>query len=265
MGRKPGFFYDIGRKARELLYRDYVHQPENHYSWGYVDCSCDVRCNVPEMLPGLGAIVRVYVPYQRLSEVEIGYLYDFVGITMGASMTNNPLVNFSGVLGYSRCYIGTAIAFDTQVGQLLKCDGGLNFKVPFLRAALQLKEKGGTLSASCYTKPLRDAAFAAEVTHRFADKLTTIQLGSQYEINEALMIKGRVSTDGDIGALLQLQFFNAVYLTFGGEINVKDVNSARMGIACALKYEIPHIASGKIKLPISIGEIGGGKGWCVTK
>lgn len=71
-------------------------------------------------------------------QVEVGYLYDFVGITMGASMTNNPLVNFSGVLGYSGCYIGTSVAFDTQVGQLLKCDGGLNFRVPFLKAALQL-------------------------------------------------------------------------------------------------------------------------------
>lgn len=71
-------------------------------------------------------------------QVELRYLHDYAGITMGVSMTKYPLIHFSGAIGTSLCNGGTAISIDTQVGRLSRCDAGLSFNTRFLDAAVTL-------------------------------------------------------------------------------------------------------------------------------
>ena len=85
-----------------------------------------------------------FIPRNQLTkvdftlQVEVQYLHDFAGITMGASLTRSPVVNFSSVLGTSSYNIGTAISVDTLLGQLSQWDAGLSLNTRFLSAAVTL-------------------------------------------------------------------------------------------------------------------------------
>ncbi|KAL3528331.1 hypothetical protein ACH5RR_007653 [Cinchona calisaya] len=252
MGRKPGLYSDIGISARGLLYGDYVHQPPIHYRFGYFDWSLHLLCEINKIVRGLTTVFRVVIPYQRSSRVELQYLHDYAGITMGVSMTKNPLVNFSCVLGTSLCNIGTAMSFDTLVGQLSKWDAGLSFNTAFLNAAVTLTEKGDALSASCYSNPLKRTAFATELTHRFKQNQTAMKLGGQHSLSDTTMVKARVGTDGDIGAAVQLECFSAFLLTIAGEINVKTIRTAKIGMSCSFSYDIRHHVFSSIGIPLNI-------------
>lgn len=108
------------------------------------------------------------------------------------------------------------------------------------------------MSGSCYSKPLRGIGFAAELTHRFLHNQTSARLGGQFSPSGSMLVKARVGTDGDIGALVRLQCFSALALTFSGEINVKAIRSAKMGMSCSLNYEIAHHLVTSIGIPFNI-------------
>lgn len=87
---------------------------------------------------------------------------------------------------------------------------------------------------------MNKSAIAAEMSHRFLSKQTSIKLGIQVSPIPSVMIKTRVGIDGTIGCLLRKELFPSFYVTVEGETNVKaaDMKSAaRIGITCAFKYK----------------------------
>lgn len=82
---------------------------------------------------------------------------------------------------------------------------------------------------------MNKSAIAAEMSHRFLSKQTSIKLGIQVSPIPSVMIKTRVGIDGTIGCLLQKELFPSFYVTVEGETNVK--TGARIGITCAFKYK----------------------------
>ncbi|KAG5614831.1 hypothetical protein H5410_014655 [Solanum commersonii] len=275
MGKGPGLYSDIGKKTRDLLYRDYQTDHKftiTTYSPTGVaitssglkkgdlfladvntqlknknittDIKVDTNSNllatvtVDEAAPGLKTIFSCRIPDQSSAKMELQYLHDYAGICTSVGLTANPIVNFSGVLGTNVLALGTDVSFDTKAGAITKCNAGLSFTNADLITSLNLNNKGDSLSASYYhiVTPLTSTAVGAEVTHCFSTSENTITVGTQHQLDPLTTVKARVNNFGTATALIQHEWRPKSLFTISGEVDTKAVDkSAKFGLALALK------------------------------
>ncbi|KAL1554804.1 Voltage-dependent anion-selective channel protein 1 [Salvia divinorum] len=275
MGKGPGLYSDIGKRARDLLYRDYNSDQKftiTTYSPTGVtltstgtkkgelfladvntqlknknittDIKVDTGSNlfttvtIDEPTPGLKAILSFRVPDQRSGKLELQYLHDYAGISSSVGLTANPVVNLSAVLGNNKLALGTDVSFDTKEGALTKCNFGASFINSDLIAALSVNDKGDTLSASYYhiVSPLSNTAVGAEVTHCFSSSVNTITVGTQRQLDPLTTVKARLNNGGKAYALIQHEWRPKSLVTISTEVDTKSIDkSAKFGLALALK------------------------------
>ncbi|XWS40848.1 hypothetical protein CRYUN_Cryun17cG0031300 [Craigia yunnanensis] len=275
MGKGPGLYTDIGKKARDLLYKDY--QTDHKFTLTTsspmgvaitsagtkkgdlfladvntqiknrnvtTDIKVDTNSNlfttitVDEPAPGLKAIFSFRVPDQSSGKVELQYLHDYAGISSSIGLSVNPIVNFSGVIGSNVLALGTDLSFDTKTGNFTKCNAGLSFSNADLIASLSLNEKGDSLNASYYhiVNPLINTVVGAEVTHSFSTNENTITVGTQHALDPLTMVKARVNNAGKASALIQHEWRPRSLFTISGEVDTKSIDkSAKVGLALVLK------------------------------
>ncbi|KAF2316238.1 hypothetical protein GH714_041579 [Hevea brasiliensis] len=258
MGKGPGLYTEIGKKARDLLYKDYQTDQKftiTTYSPTGVaitstgvkkgdlfladvntqlknknittDVKVDTDSNLfttitfDEPAPGLKAILSFRVPDQRSGK----YWVD-----------TQPIVNFSGVIGTNVASLGTDLSFDTQTGNFTKCNAGLSYSNADLIASLTLNDKGDSLKASYYHIVNPAHTVGAEVSHSFSTNENTITVGSQHALDPLTTVKARVNNLGRVSALIQHEWRPKSFFTLSGEVDSKAIEkSAKFGLALALK------------------------------
>ncbi|WOH09661.1 hypothetical protein DCAR_0729119 [Daucus carota subsp. sativus] len=275
MGKGPGLYSDIGKKTRDLLYKDYQSDQKfsitTYSTTGAViassatkkgellladvstqlkhgnitaDIKVDTGSNllgtitVDEAAPGLKTILSSKIPDQRSTKLEVQYLHDHAGISASVGLIPNPIINFSGAVGSSVASLGTDVSFDTKTGDFTKYNAGLSFTNADLIASLALNEKGNQLSASYYhlLSPLTNSAVGAEVTHNFSTNENTITVGTQHALDPLTTVKARVNNSGKVHALIQHEWRPKSLFTISGEVDTKAVDkTAKLGLALALK------------------------------
>ncbi|KAL8114630.1 mitochondrial outer membrane protein porin of 34 kDa-like [Apium graveolens] len=275
MGKGPGLYTDIGKKARDLLYRDYQSDQKlsiTTYSTtgavisssvtkkgeilladvgtqlkhgkATVDVKFDTASNLlgtitfDEAAPGLKSILSFKVPDERSAKLEVQYLHDYAGINTSVGLTANPTINFSGVFGNSVASLGTDVSFDTKTGNFSKYNAGLTFTNADLIASLAVNEKGNLLNASYYhlLSPLTNSAVGAEVTHNFSTNENAITVGTQHALDPLTTVKARANNSGKVHALIQHEWQPKSFFTISGEVDTKAVDkTAKLGLALALK------------------------------
>ncbi|XWS69759.1 hypothetical protein CRYUN_Cryun04dG0206600 [Craigia yunnanensis] len=275
MGKGPGLYSDIGKKARDLLYKDYQADHKftvtTYTSNGVAitstgtkkgelllgDVSTELKnknittnvkvdtnsnlfttVTVDEPAPGLKTIFSFIVPDQRSGKVELQYQHEYAGISTSIGLTANPLVNFSGVVGNNCVSVGTDLSFDTASGNFTKLNAGLNFTHSDLIASLTLNDKGDTLNASYYhiVSPLTNTAVGAELTHSFSSNENTLTIGTQHALDPLTTVKARVNNYGRASALIQHEWRPKSLFTISGEVDTRAIEkSAKVGLALTLK------------------------------
>uniref|UniRef100_A0A7N0U7X2 Uncharacterized protein n=1 Tax=Kalanchoe fedtschenkoi TaxID=63787 RepID=A0A7N0U7X2_KALFE len=275
MGKGPGLYSDIGKKARDLLYKDYQSDQKftiTTYSPTGVaitssgtkkgdlfladvntqikhknittDIKVDTNSNlfstitVDEPTPGLKTIFSFKVPDQRSGKIELQYLHEHVGISSSVGLTANPIVNLSGVIGSNGVSLGGDVAYDTKTGDFIKCNAGFGFSNADLIAAFTLNDKGNTVNASYYhiVNPITNTAVGAEVTHSLTTNENTITVGTQHTLDPLTTVKARVNNFGKASALIQHEWRPRSLLTISGEVDTKAIEkTAKVGLALALK------------------------------
>ncbi|OWM64562.1 mitochondrial outer membrane protein porin of 34 kDa-like [Punica granatum] len=275
MGKGPGLYTDIGKKARDLLYKDYQSDQKftiTTYSPTGVaitssgtkkgqlfladvntqlknrnittDVKVDTNSNLSttitldEPAPGLKTIFSFRLPDQRSGKVEVQYLHEYAGISSSIGLTANPVVNFSGVIGSNALALGTDVCFDTKTGNFTKCNAGLSFSNADLIASLTLNDKGDSLNASYYhiVNAVTNTAVGAEVTHSFSTNENTITVGTQHALDPLTTLKGRVNNSGKASVLIQHEWRPKSFFTISGEVDTKSIEkTAKVGLALALK------------------------------
>ncbi|KAK3035671.1 hypothetical protein RJ639_032543 [Escallonia herrerae] len=199
---------------------------------------CYLATSVKELVPGLGTSFVFFIPYQRSNKVELQYSNDFAGITAGINLTVPPITNFSAVIGRNFLCIGTDLSFDSATRTFAKCNAGFSFNSPVLDASMTLNDKCDNLKASFYrsVNPLTTSAIAAELSHKFFSNETTLAFGAQHALFPVTVLKARVDTRGNVGALLQQELFQTFFCTMAGELDVKaGRTSAKVGMSLALR------------------------------
>ncbi|XP_059449079.1 mitochondrial outer membrane protein porin of 36 kDa-like [Corylus avellana] len=275
MGKGPGLYSDIGKRTRDLLYKDYQSDQKftitTYSSTGVAitssgtkkgelfladvntqlknknittDIKVDTSSNlfttitVDQPTPGLKAIFSFRVPDQRSGKVELQYLHDYAGISTSVGLTANPVINFSGVIGTNVVALGTDLSFDSKTGNFTKCNAGLSFSNADLIASLTLNDKGDTVNASYYhtVNPFTNTAVGAEVTHSFTTNENTITVGTQHALDPLTTVKARVNNLGRATALIQHEWRPKSHFTISGEVDTRAIEkSAKVGLALALK------------------------------
>ncbi|XP_030458311.1 mitochondrial outer membrane protein porin of 36 kDa-like isoform X1 [Syzygium oleosum] len=248
MSNCPGLYINIGKEARDLLYKGYGQHPPVHFHQQFIDLncdlSCDLSCRIEEIIPGLGTAFKLIAPYT--GKVELQYLHDYAAITAGTGVIANafrgydPLISFSGVVGSTLVSLGTDIVFDISARAFNRIDAGLSLRFPALVASLNLNDKLDTLRASCYhtVNPLTQTAVAAELKHSFSISDTSITMGTQQAIFTSTLVKARVSTKGKVSALIQQQFLQKLCLSIAGEVDISRNSLSwipKIGLTVALR------------------------------
>ncbi|CBI22157.3 hypothetical protein AAG906_023348 [Vitis piasezkii] len=275
MGKGPGLYTEIGKKARDLLYKDYQSdhkltitscsptgvaitssgtkkgdifvadvntqlKNKNITTDVKIDTSSNlfVTVTVDEPAPGLKSIFNFKVPDQRSGKVELQYLHDYAGISTSIGLTANPIVNFSGTIGTNVVALGTDLSFDTKSGNFTKCNAGVSFCNADLIASLTVNDKGDAVNASYFhsVNLLTNTAVGAEVTHSFSTNQNTLTLGAQHKLDPLTTVKARVNNFGKASALIQHEWRPRSLFTISGEVDTKAVDkTAKVGLALALK------------------------------
>lgn len=275
MAKGPGLYSDIGKRARDLLYRDYQSDHKftlTTYTANGVgittsgikkgesllgdvttqlknknitaDIKVDTYSNlstiitIDEPAPGLKTIFSFMVPDQRSGKAEVQYLHEYAGVSTSLGLTANPIVNFSGVAGNNVLSLGTDLSYDTATGNFTKYNGGLSVTTSDLIASLTLNDKGNTLTASYYhtVSPLTSTAVGAELSHSFSTKENTLHIGTQHALDPLTTVKARVNNNGKASALIQHQFRPKSLFTISGEVDTRAIEkSAKVGLALAIK------------------------------
>ncbi|XP_039118570.1 mitochondrial outer membrane porin-like [Dioscorea cayenensis subsp. rotundata] len=259
----PGLYSEIGKKARDLLYKDYQTDQKftlttctpNGFAitasgtkksdliFGEIQTqlknkyvTVDVKANSDSSLlttvtandvatPGLKTICSFVVPDQKSGKAELQYLHDYAGVNAAIGLTRNPLLNLSGVIGTNTFATGVDVAFDTATGNFTKYNSAVSFTNVDLIASIALNNNGDSLTASYYhlINPLLSTAVGGEITHSFSSNENTMTFGTQHALDPQTIVKARINNYGKASALIQHEWRPKSLITLSGEVDTKSI------------------------------------------
>uniref|UniRef100_A0A0D9WJ34 Uncharacterized protein n=1 Tax=Leersia perrieri TaxID=77586 RepID=A0A0D9WJ34_9ORYZ len=261
----PGLYSEIGKKARDLLYKDYqtdqkftlttyaangaaitvastkkneaiFSEIQSQLKNNNVTVDLITTFTVHDLTPGMKGILSIPFPYQKSAKAEVQYLHPHAGLNASVGLHANPLVSFSGAFGTAAFAFGGDVAFDTESGNFTKYNAGLSHTTQDLTAALLLNNKGDSLAASYYHKVSQGSAVGAELAHSFSSNENTLTFGTQHALDELTTVKARFNNFGMASALLQHEFRPKSLVTISTEVDTKAIDkSSKVGLSLVLK------------------------------
>lgn len=275
MGSGPAPFSEIGKKARDLLTRDYNFDHKFSLSTVSKDglgitatgvkvdglffgdigtqfkngkTAVDVKVNtnsnvsttitLNEVVDGGKAILSFKLPDHKSGKLDLHYANGYAAVSSSTGLTPAPLLEFSAATGTKDITLGAEIAFDSASASFSKYNAGVMLTKPDFSASLILADKGETLKASYIhlVNPASENAVAAEMVHRFNTFENSFTIGSSHKIDTATMMKTRFSSNGKFGVLCQHEWRPKSLATVSAEYDCKAVGApTKVGVALALK------------------------------
>ncbi|XP_020246496.1 mitochondrial outer membrane protein porin 6 [Asparagus officinalis] len=275
MASGPPPFSDIGKKAKDLLTKDYNFDHKfilttlsnaglaitatgmklnelflgdvgTQYKSGRTTVDVKVNTNsnvsttvtVNEIVSGMKASLSFKIPDQKSGKLDVHYLNNHAAVSSSIGLTPAPLLEFSTALGTKELSFGAEIGFDSASACFTKYNAGVGLNKPDFSAALMLADKGESLKASYIhlVDPISGHAVAAEMVHRFKSSENSFTFGSSHNLDPLTMVKTRFSDNGKVAVLCQHQWRPKSLVTVSAEYDPKAVTSpSRVGVALALK------------------------------
>ncbi|KAL6539669.1 hypothetical protein OROHE_011440 [Orobanche hederae] len=274
MGNGPDPFSEIGKRARDLLTKDYNYDQKfslsipsstgmgltatgvkkdqffvgdisTQYRSGKatVDVKVDTYSNVStkvtyNVVPSTKAAISFRVPDHKSSKLDVHYLHHHAAINSSIGLYPSPLLEVAAAIGSKGIAIGGEIGFDTSSSSFTKCNAGISYNKPDFSAALILTDKGQTVKASYVhlVKPLTGTEVAVEMTHRLSGFENSFSIGSVHKIDKLTSVRTRFSDNGKFAILSRREWRPKSFATFSAEYDTKAINAApKFGLSIALK------------------------------
>ncbi|KAG5225800.1 mitochondrial outer membrane protein [Salix suchowensis] len=274
MGSKPAPFSDIGKRAKDLLTKDYNYDhkftlsilsstgmgftatglKKDKFFFGdistlyksentVVDVKVDTysivstKVTVNDIFPSTKAAISFKIPDHKSGKLDVQYLHHHAAIESSIGLNPNPLLELSAAIGSNNLSVGSEVGFDTASSSFVKCNAGIGLNKPDFSAALLLMDKGQTLKASYVhsVNPLHSVA--AEMTHRLSSSENSFTIGSSHVVDPFTVVKTRFSDNGKAAMLCQHEWRPKSLITFSAEYDPKATHAAapKFGLALALK------------------------------
>ncbi|CAF1716967.1 unnamed protein product [Brassica oleracea] len=275
MSKGPGLFADIGKKAKDLLTRDYntdqkfsistysasgvsltstalkkggVHAADVTSQYKYKNAVFDVRIDTDstilttvtftEILPSTKAIASFKVPDNSSGKLEVQYFHDHATVTAAAALKQNPLIDITATLGTPVISFGAEAGYDTSSKTFTKYNAGISVTKPDACASIILGDKGDSIKASYlhHLDESKRSAAVGEVYRKFSTNENTITVGGLYAIDHTTTVKAKLNNNGKLGALLQHEVVPKSLVTVSSEIDTKALDKhPRFGLSLVLK------------------------------
>ncbi|KAL0288509.1 UNVERIFIED_CONTAM: Mitochondrial outer membrane protein porin 6 [Sesamum calycinum] len=172
MANGPASFSEIGRRARDLLTKDYNYDQKfslsipsstgmgltatgikkdqifvgdisTQYRSGKatVDVKVDTYSNIStkvtyDVVPGTKAAISFNVPDHKSGKLDVHYIHHHAAINSSIGLNPSPLLEVAAAIGSKDVAIGGEIGFDTSSSSFTKCNAGISFNMPDFSAAL---------------------------------------------------------------------------------------------------------------------------------
>ncbi|KAJ7552124.1 hypothetical protein O6H91_06G042800 [Diphasiastrum complanatum] len=275
MGKGPGLYSEIGKRAKDLLTKDFlqdqkftvtsttspgltftstsikkgeevvgevhVHVKNKNVTADFkVDTDFNVfpTITVDDIVPGTRTLLTFKLPDVKTGKVEFQYFHKHVGLATSIGLIASPTLDLNGSIGGEGFSLGGEVAYDTATGSFVKYNAGIGFLNPDFSAAAHLTDKGDLLKAT-YThtvSPSRQATVGAEIVHRFSISQNTFTVAGLFALDPLTTLKARLNNHGKLGALIQHEWRPKSLVTLSGEVDTKALEKApKIGLALALK------------------------------
>jgi voltage-dependent anion channel protein 2 len=271
----PGLFSDIGKKAKDLLTRDYTYDQKltvstvsasgvgltstavkkgglysldvssvYKYKNTLVDVKVDTESNISttltvfDVLPSTKLVTSVKLPDYNSGKVEVQYFHENASFATAVGMKPSPVVELSGTVGAHGLAFGAEAGYDTATGKLTKYSAGIGVTKPEYHSAFILADKGDTIKVSgvYHLDEKQKASAVAELTRRLSSNENTLTVGGLYTVDPQTTMKARLNNTGTLAALLQHEVKPKSILTISGEFDTKALDRPpKFGLALALK------------------------------
>ncbi|GKV47045.1 hypothetical protein SLEP1_g53984 [Rubroshorea leprosula] len=273
MGSGPAPFVDIGKRAKDLLTKDYNFDQKftlsmlgstgigltatglkrdqiffgdinTVYKSGSttVDVKVDTYSNVStkvtvnDLFPNSKVACSFKIPDHKSGKLEVHYLHHHAAVDSSIGLNPTPDLELSAAIGSKDLALGGEIGFDTASASFTKYNAGIGFNKPDFSAALFLTDKGQAVKASYIHSVNPFTSIAAEMTHRFSTYENSFTIGSSHAVDPLTVVKTRFSNNGKAALLCQHEWRPKSLITVSTEYDSKSINAApKMGLTLALK------------------------------
>lgn len=275
MSNGPAPFSDIGKRARDLLTKDYnfdhkftlttlsdaglgltatgvkidqvfIGDIRTQYKSGKttIDVKVDTNSNVSstvtvnELVAGVKTSFSFKIPDQKSGKLDVQYLHDRAAVSSSVGLSPTPLLELAAAIGSKELTLGAEVGFDSASASFTKYNAGIGFNKHDFSAALILADKAETLKASYVhvVNPITGAAVAAEMIHRFNTYENSFTIGSCHALNPLTTVKTRFSNSGMAAVLCQHEWRPKSFVTLSAEYDPKTISApSRVGLALALR------------------------------
>ncbi|KAI5581923.1 hypothetical protein BDE02_07G050500 [Populus trichocarpa] len=275
MSKGPVLFADIGKKAKDLLTKDYNSDQrlsvstfsdagvaltssavkKGGLSTGDVaalymykntifDVKIDTESNISttltftDFLPSTKTIASIKFPDYNSGKLEVQYFHDRASFTTAVALNQSPAIDVTATIGTPTIAFGAEAGYDTTLGSFTKYTAGISVTKPDSYASLILGDMGDSLRASYvhHLDLLKKSAVAGEITRRFSTNENTLTIGGSFPVDHLTVVKAKLNSHGKLGALVQHEVIPKSVLTISSEVDTKALDkSPRFGLAIALK------------------------------
>ncbi|XP_014519367.1 mitochondrial outer membrane protein porin 2 [Vigna radiata var. radiata] len=275
MSKGPGLFTDIGKKAKDLLTKDYTSDRKltvSSYSsagvaltstavkkgglstgdvaalYKYKNTIIDVKLDTAsiisttltftDIIPSTKTIASIKLPDYNSGKLEVQYFHDHATLTTAFALNQSPVIDVSATVGTPSIAFGGEAGYDTTSGRFTKYTAGISVTKADSSASIILGDKGDSIKASYvhHLDLLKKSAAVAEVTRKFSTNENILTVGGSFAVDPLTQVKARLNNQGHLGALLQHEIIPKSVLTISGEIDTKALDKKpRFGLGVALK------------------------------
>ncbi|KAG5535504.1 hypothetical protein RHGRI_023317 [Rhododendron griersonianum] len=275
MSKGPGLFSDIGKKAKDLLTKDYITDQkfsvstysdtgvaitstavkkgglsagdvatQYKYNNTVLDVKFDTESNilttltVTDIIPSTKAIASFKLPDYNSGKLEVQYYHYHGTFTTAAALNQSPVVDISATIGTPTIAFGAEAGYETTSGKFSKYTAGVSVNQPDSCASIILGDKGDSIRASYVYNfdQLKKSSAVGEITRRFSSNENTFTVGGSYAVDNLTLVKTKLNNHGKLGAVLQHELIPKSVLTISSEFDTKALDKTpRFGLALALK------------------------------
>uniref|UniRef100_A0A5B7A127 Mitochondrial outer membrane protein porin 2-like n=1 Tax=Davidia involucrata TaxID=16924 RepID=A0A5B7A127_DAVIN len=207
MSKGPGLFSDIGKKAKDLLTKDYISDQkfsvstysdtgvaltttavkkgglstgdvaaQYKYKNTQIDVKVDTESNISttltitEIVPSTKTIASFKLPDYNSGKLEVQYFHHHATFTTAVALNQSPAVDLSVTIGTPTIAFGAEAGYKTTSGEFTKYTAGISVTKPDSCASIILGDKGDSIRASYvhHLDQLKKSAAVGEITRKFS-------------------------------------------------------------------------------------------------
>ncbi|KAH7307645.1 hypothetical protein KP509_22G070500 [Ceratopteris richardii] len=243
VGKKPGLFTDIGKKAKDLLQKGFstghmlffshvtstgmclstnsimseglvVGTVSSSFKGGGVSSNISFstlnqvtsETTYEDLIPGLKISLSATVPdAKNLGNAEIVYQHDWVAFTaLSKGLKVKPVIECTANFGSPRLCVGGSLSYDSANNAVTSTIGGIGYTAaPISLGLLCNMKEHGSLSLYCLHEFTSNTSWALNLDLSRDKKISDMTIGAWHKLNSQTSIKAKVNKEGILSALLE--------------------------------------------------------------